>query len=462
MEKIKKINLSIYDLDNTLVKGNTLENFVIFLIRETSNNRLIFFLVFIFLKIRLLFVSKFLKKSKLPLLIKQLKGVPKSEIEKNGKKYINTKINFNKIVLEELENDIKNNLSVYIISGTIKEILDPILGKLKVPGFSSELKYENEICQGKLSLDLRGKKDIKVDEILKSSHAVELTKFTTDNIEDQPLAHNFSIINAIVLNSKNKKFWKNYTDNIFDFGSKITLNNFHYLLPGYYYFKERTNLFTFIERLFFIFLMLLLIGNVKYFKISLLIWYSFITIYEIGYIDNDFFAIRNEKNPSIRLSEKVKKIHVFKFILIRLIYFIILCILMYYFLNSNVYKFYIIINITILIVFLIHNRLKREKRFITYSVLKLSHFYIPLFAYMNIKSLILGLLIFYLPYHLYNYLRKFKSNEFFLNPIKIFLLQTIVIILIILLYNFNFQLMLVSLYLYLTQNLILFLTKKKL
>jgi phosphoserine phosphatase len=457
-------SLSIYDLDNTLVQGNTLEDFILFFITYKIKNKILLHFILFSLKIRIFFLTKLFRSSKLPLLIKQLNGVSKSEVYMIGNQYVNSKIKFNESILNELENDKTNNEIVYIISGTINEILTPILNKLQISGYSSELLYVNEICQGKLSVDLRGRKKIKVDEILDSNKSIDLSKskFTTDNLEDQPLSILFGIIVAVVLNAKNKKFWEKYTKIIIDLGSRITLNNLHYFIPGYYYFKERTNFFIFFERIFFIFFVLIIANKINFFPISLLIWISYITLYEIGYIDNDFYAIRGEINPSIRLSEKVTSSHVFKFIIIRAFYFGIFATLMYDILNFDTYIIYISINISVLLVFLIHNRLPREKRVLTYSILKLSHFYIPLFTSVGLYYLMVSLFLFYLPNHLLTYLKKFKTNKFYLNSFSILVIQTI-LFLFILTFNYqNKEFTLISTYLFVTQNIVLFSTGKKL
>jgi phosphoserine phosphatase len=450
--------LSIYDLDNTLVKGNTLEDFVFFYKKFKIKNKILYYFVFFFLKIRLYFISKILRTSKSSLLIKQLNGEHRSEIIDVGRAFVKSNIVFNEKILDELKKDISNSNLVYIISGTIKEILDPILSLLNIDGYSSELLYLNDVCQGKFCSDLRANKELKVKEILFERRSIDLSKskFITDNIEDQSVASKFGTIFAIVLNNKNKKFWKNYTENIFDFTPKITLNNFHYFIPGFYYFKERTNLFTLFERLFFILFVLYITNKLDFLPFSLLLWISFITMYEIGYIDNDFFAVRKEKNPSIRLSKDVSSFQVYKFISIRIFYFLILISICIYFFNFSFFITNIFLIIGVLFIFIIHNRLPQEKRILSYSILKLSHFYIPLFAVIDLFDLLVPLILFYLPYHLFNYLKKFVTNIKFFNPFFFLIFQFVSLLFFLFLFKIIDEFIIISIFLFIVQNVIFF------
>ena len=135
-------------------------------------------------------------------------------------------------------------------------------------------------------------------------------------------------------------------------------------------------------------------------------WIIFICWYEIGYIDNDFYAVKNEDNPSIRLSIEVSSYSVYLFITTRVLCSVFVALL---FGGLDLVLIFSVLNF---FVFWIHNRLQRKNRIISYALLKSSHLWVPVIGFINLP-LFLCALIFYLPRTISAYSKKIDSFSYF-------------------------------------------------
>ena len=174
----------------------------------------------------------------------------------------------------------------------------------------------------------------------------------------------------------------------------------YYLLPGYYFFISRLNSFQsffgwligyFIPIFFFIFS----INNfTNYFEIIL----SFIVIisfYEIGYLKNDLYTTRNEKNPTLRIRDNILYSgymdHISIFIFIRIIF------LLSFFIITKNAQILILILIT-QIFFYIHNLYRSKINVITFFLVNQSKnisFIFILDEILLFDILFFGLIFFY-------------------------------------------------------------------
>ena len=130
----------------------------------------------------------------------------------------------------------------------------------------------------------------------------------------------------------------------------------------------------------------------KFFGTDVLIFFFLIQlIYELGYIDNDFYA--NDKFKSNRIKKfSLNNHNGYLLILSKSLVIILFCIFFKEYINM---KYYILL--VLVLVYIIHNRLKKKFRFPTFIVLRLIKF-LPFFImeYEINNSFIL--LILYFPY----------------------------------------------------------------
>ena len=125
---------------------------------------------------------------------------------------------------------------------------------------------------------------------------------------------------------------------------------FTFILPIYIYIIAFNRSFTLID-----------------FIASILGFIGLMSIYEVGYINNDVITIQYEKNPTLRLKEdeifyareRIGKIRAIKYIIALIIIGILVM------LNCN-YIYYTIGLILIYIVYLAHNKVRDKKSIITF------------------------------------------------------------------------------------------------
>lgn len=392
------------DLDRTLISFNSLEKSVEYLI----------FSKLCLVKITQLLVFKCLRivglKTRLPskrlFYINLLKGFSKEEIQNSVSKRMNSCMPraVNKPVLEYIVQAKKEDKRVVLVTGTIAEVAYEAQKLFKLDAvISSVLDYDcRGNCSGKLAIDCYGQKYQKILNDQSEGDQIDFSQslIITDNREDLPLFRLFGDGIAIVNNSLSEQFWKDhgvpkvlYLPSIY----RVTIPEF--VFPGIYSIKYRIGILD---------LLLLRLGlpifivGVEKIAFVLLAWWLFIAIYEIGYIDNDFLAIKTEKKPSLRLPDSFQWGHFNSFIAIRVIFAFLLFLILK---NQGL----ILASGLVLAVFAIHNRLYQPVRIITYPLLKLSHFIVPVIGLMPFLlwkpylSLLVGV---FLPIPLLRYLKK--------------------------------------------------------
>ncbi len=190
-----------------------------------------------------------------------------------------------------------------------------------------------------------------------------------------------------------------------------------------------------------------LIKNYNLIIFTLINVFVFLQWYEIGYIINDTFSVKYEKQPTKRLNFNLTTKYFIKFIGLRIIltfsFFIIAFLLgVDYYLIIGTFSGYLIT----IIIFLLHNFLKNvKKRIVTFYLLRFFKYFttlLPLWFYLDRYSKIVFILLisFYCVYYLNGYLRSknlkyLRLNE---NNIEIHLMVTSVVGIVIFMLIFLF------------------------
>ncbi len=306
----------------------------------------------------------FINKKKLELLIRKkifllLKGEKKKDIYKYAK-FFAKKIFVSNFYNKKYYNLIKKiglSRSVYILSASISPVLEEFTKNLPVKKiFASKMRFnEKSVFTGLVDDYLFNKKKL----ILENFKISELKKstFYTDNKEDEQLKQFFG--KFIKINSFKKKFNKAYT-------LTVNLKNYRYAyLPGFYYILSRPlAIFFFLNELFIFFLYFRSLDVFLYYFFYLLI---FLPIYEVSSFINDYYSVKKESNPTIRIEKKVK-VSLTLFIALR-VFYLILIIYVFRFLDNLFFS--ILISFGLLIIALYHSYLKEEKRKYTMVILRL-------------------------------------------------------------------------------------------
>jgi phosphoserine phosphatase len=428
---MKKI--AVYDFDNTLYSGNSLKDFVEFFISEEENfiRRLSMRIkYFIFLGV----INRILRKSKTDFLVSNFNGYAKEYIEKCAIKFSNI-LNFHEAICKQLIADKKDGYEVWIVSGTIEEILSVYANKLNVVNWmSGKLNYTNNKCTGLLAFNMKGnKKEALISKFDSQDIDWKHSKFYSDNKEDYDCGRIFGVYVAVANSLKEKNNHLKHTKNIILIKKNITLSLIEILLPGYYYAVVRSGLYSLVyNRIGFISLAFYLFGSLDILQAVILGFIFFVILYEIGYIDNDYYAVKNEENPSIRLSEDQSVMGVIQFIAIRLFYSALVAYFMFR-IDSEMALLLCVCSIVNLAIYLVHNRLKRRYRLPTYTVLKASHVLIPLIPVVSNNEIFLSIVIFYLPAQLFAYAVKINLIKTDLDSIlrRVYLIQFVLLFFIL-------------------------------
>ena len=214
------------------------------------------------------------------------------------------------------------------------------------------------------------------------------------------------------------------------------------LLPFTYYLNSRLiniKLFVFHSYYEWVPAIIILIMNgygfLESLKLFFLSYFLFISVYEIGYIFNDYVSIKHEKNPRLRNQRKnINNFILFGWISLRVSFFLIVSIL-FFEINTQLISFYTLL----LISFFIHNSLKNsDLKYLTFINLSIFRFLAPWVFFVPSENVLLYLtpiLFFYVLFRSLTYLdsknllfMKTKKSKFFkvgfyflLLPVNFFL-----------------------------------------
>lgn len=241
----------------------------------------------------------------------------------------------------------------------------------------------------------------------------------------------------------------------------LILNFKHILLTSYYFFKVRPDLISFFlyRSGFPFFFLIYQETNLLDISLVILSWLSFMAAYEIGYIDNDYYAIKYEDKPSIRLSENQEIIGIVFFVIIRVITISSIFLITANYLNIEDASNLLVLIFITLFIFIIHNRLKRKNRILSYSILKSSHLFVPLILVSKF-SIIFPILLFYTPSPVIGYMQKIGYFTYTAHLQKtLIILQLMIFFISLLFLDLSSPFMILSLYLLITRLLEIFIRR---
>lgn len=391
----------IFDLDNTLIFGNSTKFLAIrafamyFRIPRTLAELILNILTYFG---RLLGIKKNI------IFLRIIGNLNDNQIKKVSKSLV-LSLKFRKEILRVYEEARSKGKLCIIASAGINSVVAEVANFLAADGYVAN-KIERD-SKGRLYFpdNITGNKLSAIRSLNLLPHDVGLKdiNFYSDNIEDEDLLSSTNGF-AIPISSKMEKFWKLKSQQILavDYGKKLDL--WLQLLPSSYFFFRRADIFSliFIRFAFLAFVTSFLRLDAMAVGLG---WIIFICWYEIGYIDNDFYAVKKEDSPSIRLSNEVSSYSVYLFIAIR-----VLCSVVVAFLFGGL-DLVLMFSIFNFFVFWCHNRLQRKNRIFSYALLKSSHLWVPVMGFINLP-LFLCTLIFYLPRTVSAYSKKIDSFQY--------------------------------------------------
>jgi phosphoserine phosphatase len=295
-----------------------------------------------------------------------LKNEKKKDIDRIANNFLEEAIKkgyINQKIIQEISKKRKEGYKIYLLSSSIDSVLNAFKKKFKIDNvLSSKIKYDkNNIASGLVDDYLYRKKDL-IQKINKN--ILKKSIFYSDNKEDLLLKDKFR--KFIFIKSLKKKTSKSYS-------FTITNKNFLFTyIPSFYYLLSRP------LALIYFFLNEALIFFIGFgFKTQILMSYFlylllFLPIYEIGSLYNDYFSVKKENNPTLRIQNGLHY-DFLVFVLIRIFYGT----LIFYFIKDAM--LFLLISIFILILSFFHSNIKEEKRIYTMvilRVLKLIPFYL--------------------------------------------------------------------------------------
>lgn len=124
--------------------------------------------------------------------------------------------------------------------------------------------------------------------------------------------------------------------------------------------------------------------NTNIVLVVVLSYLAFICIYEIGYITNDFFSEKFEKDPRGRSSQiNISNFVIWSLIITRLLFFLLFS----YLLGTLINPLWLTFHAMLLITFVLHNSLSSELRISTFFSLSSFRFFAPILISLNSQVL---------------------------------------------------------------------------
>lgn len=208
----------IFDVCDTLYYSNTTFDFIKFVFKKKNSKFKLFLFNIYTYKYSPLFILFFLMQkvnnidySKLACL-NLMQGYTKSRLEQYANQFYKEHLVKNKITETHilLEKAIFENQNICLVSASIDPVVKAIALQLNICYKSSELKYENEVFTGKLSKELKGKKQEKIS-VLNSGD--EDLIVVTDNFSDRALMEKATKCYAVIYKPEDLEYWKDLNPN---------------------------------------------------------------------------------------------------------------------------------------------------------------------------------------------------------------------------------------------------------
>jgi len=441
--------IAIFDLDGTFVNANSTYDFIKFVFKQKKRIDILFYF-FILELCQIVGILPLLKIDIREKFINKLKGFKKGELQELAEKFVDSRLLkcINQDILNKF-NELKDQgLLTILLSSTID-----VVGRIFAKKMNFDRDYEsilafdnNDICLGCLKRDLLGRKEIILNEIEKTFGAIDFKNSYcfSDNFEDINLLKKIGNSFGVVIDNRPfKSRWLDLGIQIIKVAPTFSGNIEALYLPFFYYKYSRLNSVLSFFYFFFNYLLLpllilfwsqgeLFLKDILLFAIAFL---GYTSIYEIGYLINDCVSVKNEKDPALRADSRIKS-ELKNLIIARIIFFIIALFLLFKFINIRNVIIYLLGILIVSLVFVVHNFSKKfAMRYITFPLLRLSHFLIPLLIFdINFSIIFLVYFLFYFSYNEIIYLNRdrYKYNNiiFILNFIYIIFLTLIFIYLL--------------------------------
>lgn len=252
------------------------------------------------------------------------------------------------------------------------------------------------------------------------------------------------------------------------------MHNLFFYIPIFYRYHSREKGKFLIPFMMTDFLPVLFIG--KIFSVDLLIYNFFVfllsflamfNVYEIGYMLNDCVTVKNEQKPTLRLNEKEMTYFEKNCLWILGVRFFIflLCTGLLFIFYANI-SLFLLANITLLLVYLLHDYFRNRIKYFTNFCLNVGKYFIPLLLLLNTNYVLYYLILFtffpLLRTLTYILERKFVSlNMDYFQFIYVLFFFLALIIISIISYQFNYLTMIFCGIFLLYRFAIYFLTKRK-
>jgi len=195
-----------------------------------------------------------------------------------------------------------------------------------------------------------------------------------------------------------------------------------FLLPFSYFFKSRLQkardiIFHFYYEWLIAFLLLAYFTNDSLERVAVnffLAYFAFISIYEIGYLGNDVYSVRNEKDPRLRIKNfNPTNTQLILWVLVRITIFLLISLYLKVMDNPVWIVFYLLI----ILFFLLHNIIKqKEYKVFTFINLAFTRFLAPVFIFLTSEQLMLIIPSIILNYVLYRTLTYMDSKQLLVMP----------------------------------------------
>jgi len=411
-------NIAIFDLDYTLVYANSTYDFIFYYLQSRKRVfRLSYALIVLFFD-QIGILSIFGIETRV-VLFKMLRGENKEDILNTSKNYISKRLLQlqNDQVVRELNRLKKLDFLILIVSGSLDFIVSEVSKYYGVKySVGTKLCFKNNLCYGTIESDSLYKKEREIERIISKKDIIsdnQKVYFYSDNKSDINLLKKYrNNSRAIAYESGEVAYWKSENIKTLTITSRPNLRGFY--IPSTYYFFSRYPL----KELFYVHIPFFLL-TILYFDLLslkdlfclLVSWLGYISLYEIGYLQNDCKSIKFEGvlatgRANIGICKGITK-----YVHIRYFYFLLSVFLLYYFTPIHDLAMYIALNILTLFVFRLHNILKKKYRIFTYLILKPSHLIIPLSIYAIPQNIIFfPILVFFLPFEFVYYYLKNKGK----------------------------------------------------
>lgn len=343
----------LFDLDNTLTSLDTSTAFIYHLVRDSLFEKIRFFYYLILDGLRFLSFKKYQGSI--------LNRFSNHELKLKSNKFVKEMFRNNRIRRDLIKLIKRSEKESILISNGIPVVVEEMAKKMGI---------KFVVTKNNGTID-------KYRDFRKHYPKAKYEVYT-DNFEDIRLIKNSEAAIIFVYNYKQRKQWKQLLKkNTFSFyrppPHKPTVTRRDLWLtyfPGLYYFISRTKdafwINSFLKEILPVFILLgdsTIYGFIK----TAFFYYMVIVVYEFGIINNDYKSIKKEQRPTLRLERGVK-INLPLFYALRI--FVLSMFVLLSALSIKLKLLFLLIASLLLVTFWFHNNIQKQKRKVTFVVLR--------------------------------------------------------------------------------------------